>query len=104
MTSLSSLRTMTWPTPRSRVKRRALEFWFENAFLRRFDHRILPFNGAATLIWGRLLGEGERQGRTPPDRDCQVAAVAIQHGMTVVTRNVRDFSCLDLPTLNPWLG
>ena len=37
-----------------------------------------------------------------PERTCLIAATARLHGLTVVTRNVKDFRAIDVPVLNPW--
>jgi predicted nucleic acid-binding protein len=37
-----------------------------------------------------------------PERDALIAATAAVHGLTVVTRDVRDFTPLEVPLLNPW--
>ncbi len=38
-----------------------------------------------------------------PDRDALIAATALVHGMTVVTRDVKDFEPMGVPVLNPWI-
>jgi hypothetical protein len=38
------------------------------------------------------------------DRDALIAATALVHGMTVVTRNVADFAPAGVPTVNPWVA
>lgn len=83
-------------------RRAGLEAWFEKMLSPWFHGRILPFDADAATIWGRLMGEGERAGRTPPDRDAQIAAVALLHDMQLVTRNVRDFGRLGVRLLNVW--
>ncbi|MGW6120688.1 hypothetical protein ACWFRF_16725 [Nocardia sp. NPDC055165] len=37
-----------------------------------------------------------------PERDAMIAATADEHGMTVVTRNVKDFEPMGVPVINPW--
>lgn len=84
-------------------KRKAqLEVWLNESLLPRFADKTLSFDAAAAMIWGRLMGQGEAGGRTPPDRDCQIAAIALAHGFAVVTRNVADFQRLGVPTIDPW--
>ena len=48
------------------------------------------------------MGDGDRIGRTPAAADAQIAAIAIQHELILVTRNVRDFEHFDMQLLNPW--
>ena len=47
-----------------------------------------------------LIGDGDRSGRAPAD--AQIAAVAIHHDLTLVTRNTKDFKRLNVKLLNPW--
>ena len=59
---------------------------------------ILPMDGETFRIWARLMhGKGDNL-----YEDAMIAATAVQHGMTVVTRNVRDFEVFQVPTLNPF--
>ena len=59
--------------------------------------RILPITDVIALEWGRLAAERPRG-----DADGLIAATAIVHGLTVVTRNVRDFADTGVPCINPW--
>jgi predicted nucleic acid-binding protein len=56
---------------------------------------------AATLAnrWGRLLAQA---GRPLPAIDSLLAATALAHGLTLITRNLRDFQHRDLRVLDPW--
>jgi len=83
-------------------RREHFEKWIENDLTMQFEDRILPFDGAAARIWGKLMGDGDRVGRTPSAADAQIAAVTIHGGLTLVTRNVKDFENFDLKLLNPW--
>lgn len=85
-----------------RMRRQRLERWIEADLAKQFEGRVLPFDGAAAAIWGRLMGDGDRSGRTPALADAQIAAVAIRHNLAVATRNIRDFEHLDVELLNPW--
>ncbi len=85
------------------VARRArFEHWIAMELTAQFEGRILPFDSGAAKIWGALMGDGDRTGRTPSAADAQIAAVAMQAGLVVVTRNVRDFEVFDVRLLNPW--
>jgi toxin FitB len=61
------------------------------------SNRILPVTEEIALQWGRLTA------RTPRgDADSLIAATAIVHGLTVVTRNVTDFADTGAAVVNPW--
>ena len=64
----------------------------------------VAFEVEAALAWGELMGAGDATGRQHPAIDTQIAAIALVHGLTVVTRNLRDFTPLGVPTFNPWEG
>lgn len=59
--------------------------------------RILPVTPAIALRWGEL-----NTGRTRSVIDTLLAATALVHDLTVVTRNERDFADLNVRLLNPW--
>jgi toxin FitB len=75
---------------------RVLERWLERTGLH-FSDRILPVSAAIADRWGRM-GIDE----PVPDVDAILAATAIEHGLTLVTRNVRNFSRSGVSLLNPW--
>ena len=85
-------------------RRTQLEGWLDEGLLLRFRGRILAYGHGAALTWGRLMAEGEVAGRTPPDRDCQIAAVALEHGFTIATRNTPDFESFGVRIHNPWVA
>lgn len=86
-----------------RAKRRKdLDNWVEVTLRSWFDGRILPVNERIAERWGRLSGDSQRRGRTLSTADGLIAATAIEHGLTVVTRNVRDFAGLGIEIVNPW--
>jgi predicted nucleic acid-binding protein len=63
----------------------------------RFAGRILPVNLEAAKIWGDLSSD-----RSRPVDDTLIAATALLHDLTVVTRNEDDFIDLPIRVLNPW--
>lgn len=60
--------------------------------------RILPMDGRIFREWARLMAGSPAQ----LAQDAMIAATARVHGLTVVTRNVRDFKSFDVPVLNPF--
>ncbi|WP_428103214.1 type II toxin-antitoxin system VapC family toxin [Candidatus Rariloculus sp.] len=84
------------------ARRERFERWIEQDLARQFEGRILPFDGAAAAVWGRLMGDGDLKGQPPAAADAQIAAVAFQHELILVTRNEKDFVRFDVQLLNPW--
>ena len=76
--------------------------WIEEDLSQQFEARILPFTGRSARIWGELMGNGDRKGETPSAADAQIAAVAMERDLVLVTRNVKDFEKFDLNLMNPW--
>lgn len=83
-------------------RRRQLELWFENHLMPFFAGRILPVTEHVADWWGRLDGRRQLSGRPLGTADGMIAATAMAHGLTLVTRNVNDFAELGLDILNPW--
>ncbi len=67
-----------------------------------FGERLLPIDVRVAITWGKLRREAQIGGVTPPILDGFLAATAIVHGLTLVTRNTRDFEAWNLTVLNPW--
>lgn len=74
-----------------------LRAWFDDGVLPAFDGRILSFDAQIARKCEALHVPDRR-----PERDAMIAATAIIHGLTVVTRNVADFETLEVVFLNPW--
>ena len=74
-----------------------LENWLNDTVLPTFGTRILPIGAHTARICARLHVPGQR-----PYNDALIAACAIRHGLTLVTRNTRDFAALQVPLLNPF--
>lgn len=87
----------------SRVARRdqaqgaMLRAWIDDTVLMRFADRILPVNAAVAMRAAHLHVPDPR-----PERDALIAATALVHGMTVITRNVADFTPTGVAVLSPW--
>ena len=77
----------------------ALRSWFDKQLLPHFDGRILPIDKAVAQRCARL-----HVPNPSAERDALIAATALVHGMTVVTRNQADFVALNVQLLNPWLA
>jgi len=83
-------------------RRREIQQWFENDLPARFAGRILAIDKDVASIWARLIAPLLKQGRPLPTIDSLLAATALAHDLTFVTRNVRHFAGLQVPLLNPW--
>ena len=66
---------------------------------RTYSDRILPIDKATATLWGELS-----TGPTRPAIDSLIAATAIVHDLTLLTRNTRDFGGLPVRLHNPWLA
>jgi hypothetical protein len=62
------------------------------------SYNVLPMDAACFRRWAKLM---HRQSDTVYE-DAMIAATALTHNLTVVTRNVRDFARFDVPVLNPF--
>jgi len=81
-------------------RRMALTDWLETDLPAFFAGRILPVDAQVADRWGRLLSAA---GRPLPAIDSLLAASAALHGLSMVTRNSRDFADLGLDVINPWV-
>jgi len=63
---------------------------------------VLPVNGDIAEIWGAMAGQAQLKGITVAIIEGLMAATAKYHDLTVVTRNVKDFSMVGVPVINPW--
>ena len=87
--------------PESARKHR-LQDWVRGELPRRFEGRILDVNTDVAARWGVLVGEAENRGKPLPVIDSLVAATALHHDLTIVTRNVADLRRCGTKVLNPW--
>ena len=83
-------------------RRRRLEKWLSDDVRMRFEGRIVALDEETLALWGRLMGEGERRGRTWPLMDSLLAASAIAGQMTLVTRNLADVQDMGVTLFDPW--
>ncbi|MET3928112.1 type II toxin-antitoxin system VapC family toxin [Devosia sp. 2618] len=81
-----------------------LAHWLEHELPARFAGRVIPVDVPAALTWGRLLAQSKNSGVGLSVMDGWIAAIAQTHGLTLVTRNTKDFQNLGIAMLNPWEG
>jgi predicted nucleic acid-binding protein len=85
-------------------KKHALQLWLEQDLQERFAGRILMVDSSVALEWGILQGSSSRFGNPVPVIDSLIAATAICHNLTLVTRNTTDFERMPVRLANPWLN
>lgn len=83
-------------------RRTQLESWLELELQARFSGRVLSVDKAVADRWGILAAAAKRTGRPLSAIDGLLAATALHHSLTIVSRNVQDFASTTVPVLNPW--
>lgn len=87
--------------PRSN-KRILLESWLVNDLVSRFVGRILEVNLDIAERWGLISAQAKIAGTPLAVIDGLMAATALHHNLTLVTRNTKDVQVAGISTLNPW--
>lgn len=77
--------------------------WLERGVLAPFAGQVLDVDQETADIWATLAASAMRKSRPPDVVDTLIAATAIRHGLTLATRNTKDFDFYEgLRLLNPW--
>lgn len=76
--------------------------WLTEQLLSRFAGRIAHISTEVMLVWGQLTGALEKRGKPLPAMDSLIAAIALTHHFSLVTRNVTDFENTGVSIVNPW--
>lgn len=85
-------------------RRGPLLSWLDRDLRVRFAGRWLAFDEAVAERWGQLEAFAKKRRLTVPTIDAQLAATALHHGLTFVTRNTADLRLTGVPMFNPWSG
>jgi toxin FitB len=83
-------------------RRAALSAWLENDLPARFEGRIIGIGLGVADSWGKIMARSAEAGKPISAMDAFLAAIARLRGLTLVTRNTKDFEALGVPVLNPW--
>jgi len=84
------------------VRRRRIDEWLQHQLPQRFEGRILWVDDAVADVWGRMVAHRKGLGRRIEPVDAFIAATALVHDLTLVTRNTADFKASVKALINPW--
>ena len=84
-------------------RRTQLEQW-QDDLTTSFEARLFPVSKAIADRWAIISAQTQHKGITLATIDGLIAATALEQGLTLVTRNVKDFSGIEVPLVNPWEG
>jgi hypothetical protein len=87
---------------RASARRDRLRTWLTRDLAARFADRLLPIDVPVAARWGKLSGDAEKRGTPLPVIDSLIAATALEHGFSVVTRNIADFERCGVGCVDPW--
>jgi len=73
--------------------------WLNSHVLKAFSDRVLPFDTSVALKCAQLHVPNPKS-----ERDAMISSTSIIHGLTLVTRNVKDFKHMGVEVVNPWVG
>jgi toxin FitB len=85
-----------------RARRAELSDWLTHKLRPMFGRRVLPITEDVILTWRFLVEEGRKAGHTFTQPDLFIAATALRHGLTVVTRDADDYKLARASVFNPW--
>lgn len=84
----------------SSKRRRRLETWFDDGVAK---IRYLSWDAQTGLRWAKLLADLRSSGHAVPIKDSMIAATALVHNLTIVSRNLKDFALTGVPLVNPFM-
>jgi toxin FitB len=83
-------------------RRAELNEWLTHRLRPMFEQRVLAITEDILLKWRLLVEDGRKRGHTFSQPDLIIAATALHHGLTIVSRNTRDYERAHVPVYNPW--
>ena len=90
-------------TVRDPIRRAELNDWLLHRVRPMFDQRVLEVSEDVMFKWRLLVEEGRKVGHTFSQPDLIIAATALHHGLTVVTRDTGNYQLARVALLNPWI-
>ena len=85
------------------ARRAELNDWLTHKVRPMFEQRVLAVSEDVMFKWRLLVEEGRKVGHTFSQPDLIIAATALHHGLTVVTRDTADYARARVPLFNPWI-
>ena len=84
------------------TRRAQLNDWLAHKVRPMFEQRALAVTEDVMFKWRLLVADGRKAGHTYSQPDLIIAATALHHGLTVVSRDTADFKKAGVPVVNPW--
>ena len=85
------------------IRRAELNDWLVHRVRPMFDQRVLEISEDVMFKWRLLVEDGRKAGHTFSQPDLIIAATALHHGLTVVTRDTGDYKLARVALVNPWV-
>jgi predicted nucleic acid-binding protein len=83
-------------------RRMELNDWLTHELRPMFENRLLEITGDIMLKWRLLVDEGRKAGHTFAQPDLIIAATALEHGLTIVSRDTKEHAKAKAAVVNPW--
>ena len=84
------------------ARRMELNDWLDHKLRPMFEERVLEITEEIMLKWRLLVEEGRKRGHTYSQPDLIIAATALHHGLTIVSRDTSEYEMAGAPVHNPW--
>lgn len=85
-------------------RRMELNDWLTHKLRPMFEQRVLEITEDIMLKWRLLVEDGRKRGHTFSQPDLIIAATALQHGLTIISRDTSEYEMANVPVLNPWIN
>ncbi len=84
------------------ARRSELNEWLDHKLRPMFEDRVLQISEDILLKWRLLVETGRKNGHTFSQPDLIIAATALHHGLTIVSRDTSDYEKANVHVMNPW--